>query len=261
MAGDNTTTADGAALPPDGGLARIAPPLADLRRTPDGPRERQLIHGATVQIMERRGPDARVTARRDGYGGWLRLTDLGPAAGTLTHRVLSPATHLYAAPRVQARVLMPLYLNARLRVIATDKNWAETPAGFVPARHLCPLDDAPLPPLTIARSLLHAPYLWGGNSVAGVDCSGLVQLAFHAANRLMPADSTPQRGIGHAITAGEEEPGDLIFWAGHVALFMGGDRIIHANGHAMCVAIESLSGAAARIAREGGGPVIARKRP
>lgn len=238
----------------------IAPALADLLARPAGPIDRQLIHGEQVTVIDRRDGHAFVMAGKDGYCGWLDGAALAPPLAA-THRVQSPATHLYPEPRVQATPRRVLYLNARLRVTGQTGTWAETPEGFVPARHLAPLDRPAEDPVTVAETLLRAPYLWGGNSVAGVDCSGLVQLAFHAAGREMPGDSDLQQAIGTPLAEGQERRGDLIFWKGHVALVTGPDRIIHANGYTMDVACEPLSAAIARIAAAGDGPVTARKRP
>lgn len=244
----------------EGEPASIAPALADLLARPGGPIDRQLIHGEAVTVIDRRDGHTFVMAAKDGYCGWLAEGALGPALRA-THRVQSPATHLYPEPRVQAPPRLVLYLNARLQVTGQTGAWAKTPHGFVPVRHLAPLTEPAEDPVAVAETLLHAPYLWGGNSAAGVDCSGLVQLAFHAAGREMPGDSDLQQSTGRDIPAGEEQRSDLIFWKGHVALITGPDRILHANGHTMDVAYEPLSAAIARISASGGGPVTARKRP
>lgn len=244
----------------DGEPARIAAALAPLLASPVGAIDRTLIHGDAVTVIDRQDGHAFVQAAKDGYCGWVAETALGPCQDT-THRVTSPATHLYPEPRVQARPVLPLYLNARLRVLAENGKWAETPAGFVPSSHLAPEDQPAADPVAVAETLLHAPYLWGGNSVAGVDCSGLVQLAFHAAGRPCPADSDLQRDIGHEIPDGAPlQRGDLIFWKGHVALLTAPDRILHATGHRMRVTFEPLADAIARIAAEGT-PVLTRRRP
>lgn len=240
--------------------ARVIAALADLRDAPAGARQRQLIHGAAVVVIDRQDGNAFVMASDDGYCGWLLSGDLGPPARA-THRVRAPATHLYPSPRVQAEPHMPLYLTARLEVVALCDGWAETPEGFVPARHLAPLDAPGSDPVDHAGGLLRAPYLWGGNSVAGVDCSGLVQIAFRAAGCELPGDSDLQQSAGRAIAAGEERRGDLVFWRGHVALVAGPDLILHANAHSMDVAFEALDAAVARIRAAGGGEVVARRRP
>lgn len=243
-----------------GERASIAPALTDLCATPGGARDRQLLHGATVTVIDRQAEHAFVMAAADGYCGWIAATALAPPF-TATHRVASRGTHLYSAPKVQAGPQMALPLNARLHVTGQQGPWAETPAGFIPASHLAPLDRPAADPVAVAESLLGTPYLWGGNSSQGVDCSGLVQLAFHAAGRTMPGDSDLQRATGTDIPPGDEVRGDLIFWKGHVALITRPGEILHANGHTMNVAREGLSDAIARIAAAEGTTVLARKRP
>lgn len=244
----------------EGTPAAIAAPLAPLLAAPGGAIDRTLIHGDAVTVIDRQEGHAFVQAAKDGYCGWLAEGALGPALAA-THRVTSPATHLYPEPRVQAPPRLPLYLNARLRVTGVSGAWAETPAGFVPLAHLSPLDMPAEDPVAVAETLLHAPYLWGGNSVAGVDCSGLVQLAFHAANRPCPGDSDLQRSLGREIP--EDAPlqrGDLLFWKGHVALVAAPDRLLHATAHGMCVRLEPLAPALARI-HATGTPLLHRRRP
>jgi cell wall-associated NlpC family hydrolase len=243
-----------------GESASIAPAVTDLLTRPMGPRDRQLVHGEDVTVIDRDQGHAFVMATKDGFCGWVAEAALGPAF-TPTHRVATPATHLYSGPKVQAPQIMPLYLGARVIVTGQTGKWAETPAGFLPASHLSPIGTAAPDPVAVAEMFLHAPYLWGGNTVAGIDCSGLAQAALLAAGHPCPGDSDQQEAIGTAI--GEGTPlrrGDLIFWKGHVALLTASDRIIHANGATMSVAYEGLAAAIARIEAQGEGPPIARRR-
>lgn len=240
--------------------ARIGTALAPLLAAPSGAIDRQLIFGDAVTEIDRRDGHAFVMAAKDGYCGWVAEMNLtGPRLAT--HRVQSPATHLYPEPRVQAPPLMPLWLNARLTVTGESGAWAETPDGFVPKSHLAALHHKAADPVTVAESLLHAPYLWGGNSAAGVDCSGLVQLAFHAAGLTCPGDSDLQQRLGEPIPESAAlQRGDLLFWKGHVALMTSPTRLIHANGYTMSVAYEDLATAVTRIQSHYGGEIIARRR-
>ncbi|VDC25272.1 NlpC/P60 family protein [Pseudogemmobacter humi] len=240
--------------------ACVAAPLAALRAAPGGAMDRQLLFGDAVTVIDRRDGHAFVMAGKDGYCGWLAEQDLA-APRPATHRLCSPASHLYPEPRVQAPPLHPLYLNARLTVTGESGPWAETPQGYVPAIHLAPLGQPAKDPVAVAESLIGAPYLWGGNSVAGVDCSGLVQLAFHAAGLACPGDSDLQQEVGAELP--ETAPlkrGDLLFWKGHVALVAGPGRLLHANGYTMSVAYEDLDAATARIETHYGGQILARRR-
>lgn len=151
-------------------------------------------------------------------------------------------------------------MGCRLAVQGHQGEFARVGPGWVPACHLRPLgcwfDD----PVAVARRFLGAPYLWGGNSHAGIDCSGLVQLAFHACGLPCPADSDLQRAMpGAAVALDELQSGDLAFWTGHVGIISGGGYIIHANAHHMAVAEEPLIEAANRIRDAGhGDPALLR---
>lgn len=244
-----------------GEAAQVCAPLADLLAAPDGARDRQVLMGDAVTVVDRRDGWAFVQAGKDGYCGWLTDAALGPPS-LPTHWVAAPATHVYSAPKVQAPEVATLSITARVTVTGESGAFAETPLGFIPRTHLRALGDRATDPAGVAESLTGTPYLWGGNSRAGMDCSGLVQLAFHACGMACPADSDLQQAMGAALP--DDAPlrrGDLIFWKGHVALALDANRLIHANGHSMSVAIEGVDACIARIAAQGGGPVTARRRP
>lgn len=244
----------------EGEPARVTAPIADLLARIDGPRDRQVIFGDPLTVIDRDRGHAYVMAGKDGYCGWLAETALGPVKSP-THWVGTPATHLYSGPKVQSHEHFPLYLGAKVTVTGEQGKFAETPEGFIPASHLAPMGHHAPDPVTIAESLLHAPYLWGGNSVAGIDCSGLVQAALLAAGHACPGDSDQQQALGTDIPEGAPlQRGDLIFWKGHVALLTAPDRVIHANGHTMSVAYEGLAEAITRIRTQGEGPPTARRR-
>ena len=239
---------------------RIAVPLADLRASPDGPRDRQLLHGARFCALTRADAHVFGFAGDDGYCGWLHAGALGPDH-PVTHWVAALSSHLYPEPGIKLAETGPLPMLARLQVTGRQGGMAETPLGFVPQPHLRALDDRPADPVAVARQFLGVPYLWGGNGSGGIDCSGLVQAALWACGLACPADSDLQRAMpGDDVTPGGEVPGDLIFWTGHVAMVSAPGRIIHANAHHMAVAEEPLAQAEDRIAAAGH-PVLRRLRP
>lgn len=245
----------------EGEAARIITPVADLLEAPDGARARQLLFGAGVQIIERRSGWAFVQARADGYCGWVASGVLGKPAPA-THRVAAPATHVYRAASIKRGEVMRLGLGAQIAVTGAEGMFGVTDLGFVPRQHLRPLGDWDTDPVAVAETLLGTPYLWGGNSRDGIDCSGLVQLAFAACGRACPADSDQQwQGLGTALA--ETAPlrrGDLLFWRGHVALACDAQTLIHANGHTMNVAHEPIAAARARIAAAGDGVWLGARR-
>jgi cell wall-associated NlpC family hydrolase len=236
----------------------VTAPLADLLATPQGPRDRQLLKGTAVTLFEERGGFAFLQSGRDGYCGWVAAAALGPPV-TTTHRVAARATHLYAAADIKSPDLAHLSFGAELAVTAEGRHFWETVEGFVPKVHLRPLDQPFRDPVTVAQLHFGTPYLWGGNSVLGIDCSGLVQAALLASAIPCPGDSDLQRRLGTEATDPPQR-GDLWFWPGHVALLVDDRTLIHANAHHMATAYEPLSAATLRIEAQGNGTVIARRR-
>ena len=242
--------------------ARVAVALADLLARPVGPRDRQDLMGERVNVLDRDGGFAFVQAEKDGYCGYLAE---GALAGdrAATHWVAAPATHLYREPSLKTPEVAYLTMGARLTIVAEHPRFLETADGFfAPRPHLRELGDWAADPAAVAESLLGTPYLWGGNSRSGIDCSGLVQAALLACGRPCPGDSDLQEaGVGTALAEGTPLcRGDLLFWKGHVAMAVAPERIVHANGFQMAVGYEDLSEAIARIAGQGEGPVTSRRR-
>lgn len=244
----------------EGEVLRIAMPLADLLRSPGGARDRQLWLGETFTVIDRDQGHAFGFAEKDGYCGWLPEAALanGPAP---SHWVASPGTHLYEGPKVQARNLAALPMGARLAVVGQVGKWAETTQGFVPASHLRGLGQWLSDPVAVAESLLGTPYLWGGNSRAGIDCSGLTQLSLLACGIACPGDADLQESLGEAIPEGVAlRRGDFLFWPGHVAQVVDDSRLIHANGYSMSVAYEAIGACVGRIMAQDGASVSHRRR-
>ncbi|MCX7889409.1 MAG: C40 family peptidase [Rhodobacteraceae bacterium] len=246
----------------EGEAGAVVAPLADLLAEPGGARERQLLRGDPVLVLDRHAGFAFLRSEKDGYCGYVEERLLGPAIRP-THRVAVPATHLYPAPDLRRREIARLSFGARLVVTGEAGRFARTDDGlFVPACHLEPAGRPEQDPAAVAELFRGTPYLWGGNSRDGLDCSGLVQAALLACGIACPGDSDQQaRMVGEPLAGlSDLRRGDLVFWKGHVAMALSPDRIIHANAHSMSVACEALNDAVARIAATEG-PVIALRRP
>jgi cell wall-associated NlpC family hydrolase len=245
----------------EGRPGQVVVPLANLLDKPGGARDRQLLMGAGVTVIDRYQGHLFVQSTRDGYCGWLAEATVGDRPEP-THWVAAPATHLYSEPLVQAPETGSLSLGSRVAVTGSWGAWASTPHGFVPTCHLRPLGQWAPDAVSVAESLLGTPYLWGGNSRFGIDCSGLVQVSLHATGRDCPGDSDMQINLGRALAPQEKlKRGDLVFWKGHVAMVVNADVLIHANGATMSVAYEGIREAINRISAGGGGLVQARQRP
>lgn len=247
----------------DGKQAMINKPLVDLLRAPGGARDRQLCLGESVLVYETHQGWAFVEAMRDGYIGYLPARDLGEMPER-THRVSARATHLYPEPDFKTRERVTLSFGSMISVTGeANDRFSETGSGlFVPTAHLKPLSEPETDPIDVAERLLGVPYLWGGNSSFGTDCSGLVQIACLACGIACPGDADMQEEeLGAALPADvPSQRGDLLFWQGHVAWMADEKTLIHANAFHMATAYEPLEAALARIEAQGDGPVTSRKR-
>ncbi|MCB4457161.1 C40 family peptidase [Leisingera sp. McT4-56] len=244
----------------EGAAARIGVAVADLLRAPNGARDRQLVYGEPVTVYEDRDGWAFVQAAKDSYAGYVPSAALTQPFEA-THWVSAAATHAYSADDFRSPETHALSHGSRVQVLGGEGRFADTNLGFIPARHLSPLGDHANDPVAVAELFLGTPYLWGGNSSFGIDCSGLVQAALLACGTPCPGDSDMQEAeLGQPAPAGDYRRGDLLFWKGHVALVRDAETLIHANAHDMAVAIEPIADAIARIAAQGDGPVTAHKR-
>jgi cell wall-associated NlpC family hydrolase len=144
-------------------------------------------------------------------------------------------------------------MGARLAVLRDDGRFGVTDGGlYVPLRHIAPLEGRAPDFVTVAERFVGTPYLWGGKTALGIDCSGLVQVALAACGMACPRDSDMQeREVGTPVALEELRRGDLLFWRGHVAIARDPQSIVHANAHHMAVTIEPVAEALARIKAAG----------
>lgn len=248
---------------------RVIAPLADLRREPrlDSGIDTQALMGEAVRVLEEDAEGfAFVQLARDGYVGYMPSAALGPTEPAPTHRVSAIRTFLYPGPSLKLPIAGYLSFGARVAVSGWQGDYAEVPgAGYVHGAHLAPADSVEPDFVALAERFMETPYLWGGKSSLGIDCSGLVQIALQGAGREAPRDSDMQgAGLGEAIPIeeGRAAPrrGDVVFWSGHVGLLLDETTLLHANGHHMKVAAEPLEGAIARIAAKSFGAVTGWRR-
>jgi cell wall-associated NlpC family hydrolase len=241
--------------------------IAPLRGAPaaDAALLTQALKGERVTIYDRNGEGfAWGQLNSDGYVGWLPDAALGKPAAAPTHKITALRTFAFPAPSIKLPPVDTLSMGALITVAREDGVFAVTREGWhLPRRHVGSIDGTEQDFVAVAERFVGTPYLWGGKSSLGIDCSGLVQIALNAAGTGCPRDSDMQQdGLGRALSSAEItklQRGDLIFWKGHVAIVRDASTIVHANAHHMATVIENTVEAIARI-KAAGSDVTAIKR-
>jgi cell wall-associated NlpC family hydrolase len=240
----------------EGRPAHVRAPVTDMRRSPlpDTGIDTQLLFGQDVLVFDEREGFAWVQSIADGYVGHVGSNDLIDGAARPTHVVSVPRTFVYQAPDLKLPVSHAISLGSQVEVTGFEEkrgtNYALLRSGeAIVAAHLRPAAEHVADYVAVAETLVNTPYLWGGASAFGIDCSGLVQLAMRMAGKSVLRDSDMQAAsIGTPIDPKDGlRRGDLVFWKGHVAIMTDPDTIIHANGHTMTVSVEPLAKAVTRI--------------
>lgn len=207
----------------------------------------ELLFGETVTVFEERDGWVWCQNATDGYVGWLRLEGLDTDVQAPTHRVGALRSFLYAEPDLKTPFVDILSLGALVCVTGEEGAWCQIAGGgWVYGRHLLPLGTALADPVKTAERFLGTPYLWGGRTSIGIDCSGLVQMALAAAGQACPRDSDQQQAaVGALVSADGRDHafrrGDIVFFPGHVGIMADATDLIHANAFHMAVVREPLA--------------------
>jgi hypothetical protein len=246
----------------------VGPALLPVRREAKSASERisEVLCGERFDVLEERDGFAFGQATRDGYVGWVEADYLAPLGDPPTHRVVALRTPTFVAADIKSPLIHMLSMNALVTPWHTQGPLVEVRGiGWMPASHLAPIGEGfTIDPASIAERFLGVPYLWGGRSSLGLDCSGLIQQALYACGRACPRDSDMQQALGAPLDVRADLNGlmrnDLVFWKGHVGIMLDSDHLLHANAHHMATAPEPLAGAVSRIEAAGGGRPAAFRR-
>lgn len=238
-----------------GETRQVVTAATPLRRAPrfDAPLETEVLYGESVTVYDENEGWAWAQADQDSYVGYIPCDDLAAKITAPTHRVSVLRTHLYPAPDIKVPPLDLLPMNARVGVAEEMGRFVRLEDGrFAIAAHLAPASDFAQDFVAIAQEFLGTPYLWGGRTGSGVDCSALVQLSLQGAGIGCPRDTDMQEAeLGTALSDPHDQSayarGDLIFWNRHMGIMLDDVRLLHANTHHMAVAIESVAEAISRI--------------
>lgn len=246
---------------------QVVAPSLPLQREPrrDSILETEALKGETVTVFAESEGWAWVQIDRDLYVGYMPSDGLSASIIEPTHRIAALRTYVFSEPDAKSPPLALLSLNALFAAEAEEgKFLALEDGGYVFARHTLPAGEVVGDAVAVAEKFLGTPYLWGGRTSIGLDCSGLVQLAFEAAGYNAPRDADMQaEELGEPLAwkpGVELRRGDLVFWEGHVGIMTSPTDLIHANAYHMAVEIEPLGEARERIKTATGSEVIGVRR-
>ena len=241
----------------EGTPREVIAPQAPVRHAPshEAPLDTEALKGERLTVYEENGEGwSWVQLAGDGYVGWMPSEALGSPGPAVTDKVSALRTFAFPRPSIKLPPVEALTLGVTLAIAKREGDFAVTAWGhYLPARHLSPLNAKESDFVAVAERFIGVPYLWGGKTSFGLDCSGLVQVSLTAAGVACPRDSDMQENaLGSALPLDAKfKRGDLLFWPGHVAIVRDADTIVHANGFHMATALEPIKDAIARIEKAG----------
>lgn len=251
-----------------GELRQVVAAAAPLRVVPrfDAPLATEALAGELVTVYDISGGWAWAQLSADNYVGYLPVDCISTMIDEPTHWVNARATFVYPAPDLKRPPIMRLSMNTKVTVVGREGRFLElSRGGFVFSGHMQAIEEKGKDFVRIAERLVGTPYLWGGRTSNGIDCSGLVQIALEGMGSKAPRDSDMQEAeLGELVEERDLDKvkrGDLVFWRGHVAIVQSTEWMIHASGHQMEVVVEPVRRAVERIAATHGDITSIRRIP
>lgn len=223
-----------------------ARPIVAVKAKPDADAETltELLYSEPVQILAEMPGWWFIISIIDGYMGWVPDSAIDEFDVLPSHRVSAPLSHVYREPDLKSAPEVVLPMGAFITLPGVSENgFSELHVGgWIYEKHVTPVGMGTADPVETAESFIGSPYLWGGRSKLGIDCSGLVQIALAAAGHRVHRDSGPQyESLGRALEVGEKPMrGDLAFFPGHVGVMVDGIHLLHANATHMMVTVDPL---------------------
>lgn len=228
--------------------ARISKSTSSVKSEPNHQCEAtsELLFGESLLVLEQEGLWCKIRSARDGYEGFVETSACDFSSQSSTHWVSTKATLVFERPDIKTPVVQRLLFGSELTLTdaGVSQNFLKLVGnGYVWAAD-CSEKHAPLRSslIEIAQdNYLHAPYLWGGRSTNGCDCSGLVQMVAMARGVGLPRDSRDQEvALSVDVEFDSRTAEDLVYWSGHVALLKTPELVLHSTAHSMRCCIEPL---------------------
>ena len=235
-------------------IRQIIVPLCDLKKDANfsAELETQCLYGEVIEIIDKKNNWLYCKTQLDNYNGWIHVNNVGKLEN-ITHKVTSLITHLYSEPDIKSNILNHLYFNSKISTKKFSPNWYKTEInkkiGYINKNHIQNYKFLDKNWTSKALTFLGVPYLWGGKSYLGIDCSGLVQVILENAGMNIPRNTQDQIEFENKnfFNINKIENNSLIFWKGHVAIAINKNELIHSNAYHMSVKMESIEQAINRI--------------